>query len=85
MDPFPASNLHFGVIGGSDNHLELDLIFNIATETFTYTIQLMQDVITLDSVSVEFTDPQPGIPFETEMFLFENPASTRIVRSRIFS
>jgi len=85
LDPNPVLYLHFGTIEGDPNYLEIDLIWNPITEQFGLVVQLLLGLAVIDSVQVNFSEPRPGIPFETELFLFEDPAHTRRVQCKIMS
>lgn len=85
LDPYPASNLHFGVITGDPNHLEIDLIYIPAIEEFTLTIQLMEGTTTLDSVQKIWNEPLPIIPWQTHLITWDPPYQSYYVECRIFS
>ncbi len=85
LTPFPGLDLHFGTIEGNPNYLEIDLIWNPLTNEFGLVVQLLLGLAVLDSVQVNFAEPQPGIPFETELFLFEDPTHSRRVQCKIMS
>jgi len=85
LDPFPASDLHFGIIQGDPNHLELDLIYNAAMQSFSLVIQLMLGATILDSVSAAWSEPSPVVPWKSEYFTWKPPAKSYLVECKIYS
>lgn len=81
----PGLNLHAGRIEGTENALELDLIYNPATLRFTYIVTLLDGLLVLDDRTIVFDEPQPGLPFTAGLFSFTGGGSTAIVRSKIYS
>lgn len=83
--PFQNGLLHFGTILGDPHSIECDLLYDPDTKTFTYTVQLMIGQIVLATAIGVWLDPNPTIPFKTDLMQFEDPLQDRTVRSRIFS
>lgn len=85
LDPFEVWEIHYGVIEGDPHRIEIDLIYTEATGWFSLVIQLYQGTFQLGSVEKHWQEPPPDIPWETRLFVWDDPASSFYVECRIFS
>lgn len=85
LTPFPLTNLHFGRIQGSQHALEIDLIYDPTTQSFTLILSLLIDVEVLDSRSRTFSGPEPVHPFAAGMFTWTDDGTPVYADCKILS
>lgn len=85
LDPFSASDLHFGTITGDPNSLEIDLIYDLLNNEFSLIIQLMHGTTTLDAVAKTWDEPLPIIPWQAGLFVWDDPTTSFYVECKIYS
>ncbi len=82
----PTFNVHGGVIGNYYSNLEVDLVWWPAAQNFTLTVQFFKQTVLFGAASWTFDDPQPGNPFETELFIRLRPdPSPARVECKVYS
>jgi len=85
MPPTNPLGTHKGLIEADPYGLEIVLFYNSFSKDFQLTINLRDHGFGVGTAIAFFTEPQPGIPFQTQLFNLSNPAIGTTVYARVFS